>query len=236
MTSFEEDSNISDTIFDEEEDTGQGNQYVEEINLARQTGDGRLHRLAESRPLAAAAISRIASFDNSVQQVEPTLSQMIAPVVRERVRERVQEVIQTVQGRVRECPRDTIRQKTICPQRRHDVPREDFLTMMFGYRIILKMYHFQTDFMSHHKAVDDYIVIWDEKIDRFLEVYQGIEGRLDATRIALDIDLTVGISPYLDLMIARLALEASDVGGELSDILLDMISDIYRLKYLLSFK
>jgi len=42
----------------------------------------------------------------------------------------------------------------------------------------LKLFHWQTQFYSRHKASDDYIKKLTELTDKFLEVYQGKYGKL----------------------------------------------------------
>jgi DNA-binding ferritin-like protein len=53
----------------------------------------------------------------------------------------------------------------------------EIVTLMLTLRNQIKIYHWQTNEFSRHKATDDLVDKLDDNIDKFTEVYMGKYGR-----------------------------------------------------------
>ena len=52
----------------------------------------------------------------------------------------------------------------------------DIVNVFLTLRTQVKVYHWQTQSFSRHKATDDLVTSLDENIDKFVEVYMGKHG------------------------------------------------------------
>jgi hypothetical protein len=52
--------------------------------------------------------------------------------------------------------------------------------LLFSHYIVMKMWHFQTESYSVHRATDQYLVRFNDFHDKFIETAQGIYGRIVA--------------------------------------------------------
>lgn len=107
----------------------------------------------------------------------------------------------------------------------------------FQHQLTMKMYHFQTNNYGAHKAADKYLVKYAANFDRFMEVWQGANGRLANNNIQVkfntvnDDTVTIHLNNMVDFLI-----NMNDLTVDLSTIRDEMVADIQQLKYLLTFK
>ena len=50
---------------------------------------------------------------------------------------------------------------------------ESIIKTMLNFRNQIKLYHWKTDSYSRHKATDNFLELFDEKTDRFIETMMG---------------------------------------------------------------
>lgn len=109
----------------------------------------------------------------------------------------------------------------------------------FQHQLTMKMYHFQTTKYGAHKAADKYLVKYTANFDRFMEAWQGANGRLANTEVTVKFNTVkdVNISIHLDNMVEFLTnLGDGSLSVDLSTIRDEMVADIQQLKYLLTFE
>ncbi|QKF94652.1 hypothetical protein QKU48_gp1194 [Fadolivirus algeromassiliense] len=117
---------------------------------------------------------------------------------------------------------------------------EKLLKVMFKHQLQLKMYHFQTNGYGAHKASDSYLEKFESNLDKFMEVAQGIFGKLDTKSISLNFDtltdetITGELDNFTNLLRQLDTYMAKNT--ELLNIRDEMIGDAQQLKYLLTFK
>jgi hypothetical protein len=117
---------------------------------------------------------------------------------------------------------------------------EELLSVFFQHQMKLKMYHFQTKSYGGHKASDAYLEKFANTFDKFLEVAQGIFGKVQTTQFKFSF-MTVddqSINNELDTYIKILKSLDNDLASysELLNIRDELIGDAAQLKYLLTFK
>ena len=117
---------------------------------------------------------------------------------------------------------------------------EDILMYFFRHQIKIKMYHFQTESYGAHKASDSYLETFEQKLDKFMEVAQGIVGKLQTKNINLNI-ITVNDGTILEelnnfIKTLRMLDKVINTYSELLNIRDEMVADAEQLKYLLTFK
>ena len=110
---------------------------------------------------------------------------------------------------------------------------QEFLTkVFFEHQIQIKMLHFQTKDYGAHKELDTYLQKFLTNFDKYMEVSQGISGRLKLTKL----DIQISTTPKLNDFIRIINKSKNQVSSDLSAILDDMTADVNQLKYLLTFK
>jgi DNA-binding ferritin-like protein len=117
----------------------------------------------------------------------------------------------------------------------------------------IKVYHWQTNSFSEHKALDMAYEELEESIDEFIEKYQGIFGRIKSASGSFLLELenlhtvespteevpeTAGLPAKIDQWIAYLKSFSndSDVGDktDLLNVRDDMLGTLNQLKYLIT--
>jgi hypothetical protein len=113
-----------------------------------------------------------------------------------------------------------------------------YVEFFFEHQIIIKMFHFQTTQYGAHKASDEYLQKFLNNHDKFMEVAQGVYGKLELENIKLDIDLHKNnITTHLDIFIKFLNLiNKIEKNSGLLTIKDEMLNDVNQFKYLLLFK
>ena len=117
---------------------------------------------------------------------------------------------------------------------------DSILLSFFNHQITIKMYHFQTKTYGAHKTSDTYLSGFLEKMDRFIEIGQGIYGTVTLNKVNISIktvdDKT--IFDELEFFIKMLRKCDNIIGKypELLNIRDEMLGDAEQLKYLLHFK
>ncbi len=113
------------------------------------------------------------------------------------------------------------------------------VTAFFQHQLTMKMFHFQTKKYGAHKAADDYLDKYEENFDRFIEVWQGANGRISDKQINMSFNTVTdeNMATHLDAMINFLgSLSNGNLTVDLAAIRDEMIADIQQLKYLLTFQ
>lgn len=111
---------------------------------------------------------------------------------------------------------------------------------MFNHYIAMKLYHFQTENYSAHKTSDTYIEKFLELKDRFLEVAQGIYGKINLKKYDIkgsshnDENIFNHINGYIKYLNTGIN-DVLDDRTDLLNIRDELLSEANQLKYLLTF-
>lgn len=117
---------------------------------------------------------------------------------------------------------------------------EKILLLFFRHQIKIKMFHFQTHTYGGHKASDAYLETFTNKLDKFMEVGQGICGKFQTQKINININTLndTTINDELDQFV-KLLREFDGVMSKYTELLNlrdELIADAEQFKYLLTFK
>jgi hypothetical protein len=144
-----------------------------------------------------------------------------------------------------------------CPVEPTDKILKCIVTTFFKHQITLKMLHFQTDSFAIHKATDKYLEKFDSNFDKFMEVAQGIHGKMNMLKLELDtikllkINLASSVEikepPPIEDIISKFMVDYEEFLNEcnkaacmrnssLQNIRDDMKADSQQFRYLLTFK
>src|SRR5690606_4852056 len=89
-----------------------------------------------------------------------------------------------------------------------------FLNSMFDYFIVIKILHFLTNNFGAHKASDNYLKLFLDNFDKFMESAQGIFGKFQLNKLDVSVKTPISddnIQKYLHDVIKLLQqLELSD--------------------------
>lgn len=117
---------------------------------------------------------------------------------------------------------------------------EKILVIFFRHQLKIKMYHFQTTLYGAHKASDSYLEVFEGKLDRFMEVAQGIVGKFTISTMKLNINTLTELTIIEELnnfiKILKLFDKAMNGQSELLNIRDELVADAEQFKYLLTFK
>ena len=108
---------------------------------------------------------------------------------------------------------------------------------MVEFRETLKLFHFQCPTFAQHKASDALINSFDEKFDKFWELYQGIYDRLTINSFNIIINkknLKEINKETIELKLMLQFLDLKDL--DLSNIRDEIIGELNQFLYLLTFK
>ena len=112
---------------------------------------------------------------------------------------------------------------------------------LLNHQVIIKLFHFQTNAYGAHKASDEYLEKYANLMDKFLEVAQGIYGRVTVKKYTLSGSSHTddNITNHLDGLVILLMNRIDDILNNHTDLLNirdELVSNIEQLKYLLTFK
>ena len=112
---------------------------------------------------------------------------------------------------------------------------------LLNHQVVLKLFHFQTEHYGAHKASDAYLEKFAGTMDKFLEIAQGIYGKITLKKYGLtgSSHTDENIVKHLDGMLTYLREKIDDVLGEYTDLINvrdELAGDLEQLKYLLTFK
>ena len=112
---------------------------------------------------------------------------------------------------------------------------------LLNHQIVMKLYHFQTELYGAHKASDAYISKYADTLDKFLEVAQGIYGKITLKKYSLSgtAHNDENIIKHINGMITYWRTKIDDVLAEYTDLINirdELVADAEQLKYLLSFR
>ena len=116
------------------------------------------------------------------------------------------------------------------------------LTMnLLNHQIVIKLFHFQTKLFGAHKASDAYLEKFAQTMDKFLEIAQGIYGKITIKKYTLtgSSHSDDNIVKNLDGIITSLRENIDDILQEYTDLINirdELVGDAEQLKYLLTFK
>jgi len=112
---------------------------------------------------------------------------------------------------------------------------------LLNHQIVMKLFHFQTTTYGAHKASDAYLEKFSGLMDQFLEVAQGIYGKVSLSRYAVsgNTHKNETINTHLNGMISYLKTKINTILSnytELINLRDELLSDLEQLKYLLTFQ
>ena len=112
---------------------------------------------------------------------------------------------------------------------------------LLNHQIVMKLFHFQTTTYGAHKASDAYLEKFSGLMDQFLEVAQGIYGKVSLSRYAVsgNAHKNETINTHLNGMISYLKTKINTILSnytELINLRDELLSDLEQLKYLLTFQ
>lgn len=112
---------------------------------------------------------------------------------------------------------------------------------LLNHQIIMKLFHFQTELYGAHKTSDAYLEKFATTMDKFLEIAQGIYGRLTIKKFKLEgsSHTDENIMKHIEGIIMLLRTGIDDVLDNYTDLINvrdELVGDAEQLKYLLSFK
>ena len=112
---------------------------------------------------------------------------------------------------------------------------------LLNHQIVMKLFHFQTELYGAHKASDSYLEKFATTMDKFLEIAQGIYGRLTIKKFKLEgsSHTDENIMKHIEGIIMLLRTGIDDVLDNYTDLINvrdELVGDAEQLKYLLSFK
>lgn len=112
---------------------------------------------------------------------------------------------------------------------------------LLNHQIVVKLYHFQTQQYGAHKASDAYIEKYANTLDKFLEVAQGIYGKITLKKYSLagSSHTDENIIKHINGMIMYWREKIDDILGNYTDLINirdELVGDAEQLKYLLTFK
>jgi hypothetical protein len=111
---------------------------------------------------------------------------------------------------------------------------------MFNHYVSMKLYHFQTELYSAHKTSDTYIEKYLGLMDRFMEVAQGIYGKVNLKKYDIkgSSHTDDNIVNHINGFIKYINTGMKDVLDDNTDLLTirdELLSEANQLKYLLTF-
>lgn len=112
--------------------------------------------------------------------------------------------------------------------------------LLLEHQKVVKVFHWQTKKYANHKSSDSYLETFAESMDKYVEVAQGIYGRLSISKISatskipVDDDIEIYISEFMDKL-KSLSSKMVKNNKDLDNILADMLMNINQFKYLLTF-
>ena len=112
------------------------------------------------------------------------------------------------------------------------------LQIFYHHQIVLKTFHFQTTSYAAHKASDAYLEKFATNMDRFMEVAQGVYGRVTLKEIDMKVQVGKDISCNVKDMVKVLSVGSGfyQNNTDLLAIRDEMLADANQLLYLLTFE
>jgi hypothetical protein len=112
---------------------------------------------------------------------------------------------------------------------------------LLNHQIVLKLFHFQTELYGAHKASDSYLEKFASTMDKFLEIAQGIYGRLTIKKFKLEGSShnDENILKHIEGIINLLRKNIDDVLDNYTDLINirdELVGNAEQLKYLLTCK
>ena len=111
---------------------------------------------------------------------------------------------------------------------------------LLNHQVVVKLFHFQTDTYGAHKASDAYLEKYALNMDRFLEVLQGVYGKITLKKYMITgvSHTNENINKHLNGVILYLEKKINDILGEHTELINirdELLSELEQLKYLLTF-
>jgi len=120
---------------------------------------------------------------------------------------------------------------------------ETLMELFFQHYLVLKMYHFQTNLYGAHIASDAYLHDFLNLFDKFMEVAQGIYGKLNTRGFTLKVrtidDQTIDnyLADFVDMLqnLGSILDLNSERATDLLNLRDEMLASANQLVYLLKF-
>lgn len=116
---------------------------------------------------------------------------------------------------------------------------DEFFIEFTKHQIMMKLFHFQTKLYGGHKTSDAYLSKFLDIMDKFMEVAQGIYGRVDLKHFDICGDTVTDTTITFKLTTFAKYLENLSNHIKCTDLLNirdEMLGEVNQLKYLLTFK
>lgn len=117
---------------------------------------------------------------------------------------------------------------------------DSLLNLFFAHQLKIKMFHFQTKLYGAHKASDDYLSKYEDNLDKFFEVAQGVFGKLECKKMKIEFDTLdeFSVNDEIDKFVKILKVLDNQYNKfpELINIRDEIVADANQFKYLLTFK
>ncbi len=118
------------------------------------------------------------------------------------------------------------------------------IQFLFTLRTQIKLYHWQTNSYSRHKATDSAVDTLDEHIDKYVEVYSGKYGRpkLRGTQGNVTVknlnekQIVTFIQTAVKLLTTSFVASLDKTDTDLFNIRDEMLGDLHQLLYLFSLR
>ena len=113
---------------------------------------------------------------------------------------------------------------------------ENLYKVMVQYREIIKLFHFQSLTFAQHKTSDMLLEKYDDLFDKFWEVYQGINGRINIKSFIITIGKSKDTIHETNNLINHINMFDFNNHTDLQNIRDDLLSILHQYLYLLTFK
>ena len=104
------------------------------------------------------------------------------------------------------------------------------------FRETLKLYHFQCKSFPEHKVSDEILVKFDEQLDKFFEIYQGLKGRINHKFMTLTIHGKLSKNDMIIITSTlQKVLQSQNLKFDLANVRDELVASLNLFIYLLSF-
>ena len=109
---------------------------------------------------------------------------------------------------------------------------------MLTFRNQIKLYHWKTGSYSRHKATDEFLELFDQKVDKFVETMLGgrdakIKDKFKIEFIVTsDKNITSYVNDFKDYLIEELPKHLNDRETDLLNLRDEILNDINQVLYL----
>lgn len=119
----------------------------------------------------------------------------------------------------------------------------NILVKLFEHQLLVKMFHFQTLSYATHKAMDEYLDKFQDALDTYMEVYQGlVKSRVSLKKLKIDVTMVKNnnemiekLEDFINSVLNDMMNYAIDNNNSLLNIRDEMVANAQKTQYLLTF-